>query len=136
MKSGAIGGRAATRSVAGMQVDLKMAVQLDSQEKRRGRRRARMRSSSTLTVSRQKRYTPGQRQRIAMRRHPGHDITRQPPLPLPAPTRYRIYFGKPMLFTGDPNDEDDVIRAKVESLRTAMQGMIDEGVANREHVFW
>lgn len=57
-------------------------------------------------------------------------------LPLPAPTRYRIYFGKPMQFTGDPNDEDDVIRAKVEILRKAMQSMIDEGLANREHVFW
>jgi 1-acyl-sn-glycerol-3-phosphate acyltransferase len=57
-------------------------------------------------------------------------------VPLPAPTRYRIYFGKPMQFTGDPNDEDDVIRAKVENLRTAMQGMVDQGLANREHVFW
>ena len=57
-------------------------------------------------------------------------------VPLPAPTRYRIYFGKPMQFTGDPNDEDDVIRAKVESLRTVMQRMVDDGLAAREHVFW
>ncbi|MBC7793738.1 MAG: hypothetical protein H7Z43_08515 [Clostridia bacterium] len=57
-------------------------------------------------------------------------------LPLPAPTRYRIYFGKPIQFTGDSNDEDDVIRAKVESLRTVMQRMVDDGVAAREHVFW
>ncbi len=57
-------------------------------------------------------------------------------VPLPAPTRYRIYFGKPMQFTGDPNDEDEVIRAKVENLRTAMQGMVETGLANREHVVW
>lgn len=57
-------------------------------------------------------------------------------VPFPIPTRYRIYFGKPMHFTGDANDEDDVIVGKVESLRSAMQRMIDEGLAEREHVFW
>lgn len=57
-------------------------------------------------------------------------------VPFPAPTRYRIYYGKPMVFTGDPNDEDDVIRNKVDNLRAAMQSMIDEGLKAREHVFW
>lgn len=57
-------------------------------------------------------------------------------LPIPLPTRYRLHFGKPMLFTGDPNDEDDVILQKVEQVRSTMQRMIDEGLAAREHVFW
>ncbi len=55
---------------------------------------------------------------------------------LPLPTRYRIYFGPPMRFTGDANDEDEVIAQKVEKVRTTMQGMIDEGLKQRQHVFW
>ena len=55
---------------------------------------------------------------------------------LPLPTRYRIYFGKPMNFSGDANDEDEVINEKVEQVKSTMQHMIDEGLAAREHVFW
>ena len=55
---------------------------------------------------------------------------------LPLPTRYRIYFGKPLRFTGNANDEDDVILEKVATVKAAMQQMIDEGLRRREHVFW
>ncbi len=55
---------------------------------------------------------------------------------LPLPTRYRIYFGPPMNFTGDANDEDEVIVKKVQQVRDVMQGMLDRGLAAREHVFW
>jgi 1-acyl-sn-glycerol-3-phosphate acyltransferase len=55
---------------------------------------------------------------------------------LPLPTRYRIHFGEPLRFTGDPNDDDDVMQVKVDQVKTAMQRMIDEGLAAREHVFW
>ncbi|HET6345314.1 MAG TPA: lysophospholipid acyltransferase family protein [Myxococcota bacterium] len=55
---------------------------------------------------------------------------------VPLPTRYRIYFGEPMRFTGDANDEDEVITGKVEQVKARMQEMVEQGLAAREHVFW
>jgi len=55
---------------------------------------------------------------------------------MPYPVRYRIYFGEPILFAGNANDEDEVILPKVEEVRSTMQRMIDDGLAQREHVFW
>ncbi len=55
---------------------------------------------------------------------------------LPLPTRYRIRFGKPMNFEGNANDEDDVILEKVSHVKNEMQQMIDEGLKEREHIFW
>jgi 1-acyl-sn-glycerol-3-phosphate acyltransferase len=55
---------------------------------------------------------------------------------LPLPTRYRIYFGAPMHFEGNANDEDQVIVRKVDQVKSTLQRMLDEGVAEREHVFW
>ena len=55
---------------------------------------------------------------------------------LPLPTRYRIRFGKPMNFDGNANDEDDVILEKVSHVKNQMQQMIDEGLKEREHIFW
>jgi 1-acyl-sn-glycerol-3-phosphate acyltransferase len=54
----------------------------------------------------------------------------------PLPTRYRIHFGKPMRFAGDAAEEDGVINAKVDEVKRAMQRLIDDGLAAREHVFW
>jgi 1-acyl-sn-glycerol-3-phosphate acyltransferase len=55
---------------------------------------------------------------------------------LPYPTRYRIYFGEPMTFEGNANDEDQVILQKVESVRSVMQQMIDAGLRERKNIFW
>jgi 1-acyl-sn-glycerol-3-phosphate acyltransferase len=55
---------------------------------------------------------------------------------LPLPTRYRIYFGRPIRLEGDANDEDEVIAGKVGRIKSTMQRMIDEGLTAREHVFW
>ena len=55
---------------------------------------------------------------------------------LPLPTRYRIRFGEPMVFEGNANDEDDVILEKVSHVKNQMQQMIDEGLKEREHIFW
>lgn len=57
-------------------------------------------------------------------------------IPLPAPTRYRIYFGAPMRFDGDANDEDEIIQRKVTEVRDVMQNLIARGLDEREHVFW
>lgn len=55
---------------------------------------------------------------------------------LPLPTRYRIYFGEPMSFDGDPDDDDAVINEKVRLVRSTVQNMVNRGLRDRGHVFW
>lgn len=55
---------------------------------------------------------------------------------VPLPVKYRVYFGEPMRFTGDPDDDDDAMGAQVRSVRDCIQTMIHQGLRDREHVFW
>jgi 1-acyl-sn-glycerol-3-phosphate acyltransferase len=55
---------------------------------------------------------------------------------LPLPTRYRIAFGEPMHFEGDPDDDDAVIEEKVWLVRATVQSMVNRGVKARKRVFW
>lgn len=55
---------------------------------------------------------------------------------LPYPTRYRLIFGEPMHFEGDPQDDDAVIGRKVKRVKTRLQAMINEGLRSRPHIFW
>jgi 1-acyl-sn-glycerol-3-phosphate acyltransferase len=55
---------------------------------------------------------------------------------LPLPTKYRIEFGEPLYFDGDPDDEDAAIAKKVKTVRDRIQDMLAHGLAQREHVFW
>jgi 1-acyl-sn-glycerol-3-phosphate acyltransferase len=55
---------------------------------------------------------------------------------VPLPVKYRLYFGEPMRFDGDPDDDDDVLGEKVRAVRNAIQSMIWSGLKEREHVFW
>ncbi|MEZ4474864.1 MAG: lysophospholipid acyltransferase family protein [bacterium] len=55
---------------------------------------------------------------------------------LPLPTRYRLWFGHPMTFTGDADDDDAVIGAKVSQVRDAVDALLQRGLAEREHIFW
>ncbi len=55
---------------------------------------------------------------------------------LPLPVKYRIYFGTPMNFRGDPDDEDAIIRKKVARVKDRIQTMLADGVAERESIFW
>lgn len=50
---------------------------------------------------------------------------------LPAPVKYRIYYGEPILFDGDPNDDDAVLALKVAQVKAAVQALIDRGLAER-----
>ena len=54
----------------------------------------------------------------------------------PLPSRYRIYFGKPITFDGDGNEEDELVLEKVEVVKERMQEMVNAGLDSREHVFW
>jgi 1-acyl-sn-glycerol-3-phosphate acyltransferase len=55
---------------------------------------------------------------------------------LPLPTRYRLRFGKPLAFEGDPDDEDSVIADKVKRVRQTIARMLHDGLKARRHVFW
>jgi 1-acyl-sn-glycerol-3-phosphate acyltransferase len=55
---------------------------------------------------------------------------------LPLPVRYRMEFGEPLRFSGDPDDEDAVIETKVDEVREQLKGMIAELRAERRSIFW
>lgn len=57
-------------------------------------------------------------------------------MPFPLPTKYRIYFGEPLTFTGDADDDDAVIEEKVAVVRTTIQSMVNRGLREREAIFW
>jgi 1-acyl-sn-glycerol-3-phosphate acyltransferase len=69
---------------------------------------------------------------------PSFPIVPYPPFfPLvPLPVKYRLYFGEPMMFTGDPDDDDEVLADKTRQVRQRIQSMIQVGLREREHVFW
>ncbi len=54
---------------------------------------------------------------------------------LPLPTKYRVHFGKPLLFDGEHDDEDAVIDEKVQVVRSAIQSMINRGLKERRGIF-
>jgi 1-acyl-sn-glycerol-3-phosphate acyltransferase len=55
---------------------------------------------------------------------------------LPLPTRYRIQFGEPMRFGGDPDDDDSVIEEKVIVVKATIQSMLNRGLKQRRSVFF
>ena len=55
--------------------------------------------------------------------------------PFPLPTRYHIEFGEPITFTGNPHDEDRVIREKVEELKEKLRVMIGGALRRRPGIF-
>lgn len=54
---------------------------------------------------------------------------------LPLPVKFRLHFGAPMRFEGDPSDEDEVIEAKVEEVRSAIRELIECGLRERRTWF-
>jgi 1-acyl-sn-glycerol-3-phosphate acyltransferase len=55
---------------------------------------------------------------------------------VPLPVKYRITFGEPMTFEGNPNDEDEVIAEKVEQVKARIATMLARGLAARRSLFW
>jgi 1-acyl-sn-glycerol-3-phosphate acyltransferase len=55
---------------------------------------------------------------------------------LPLPVKYRIYFGEPMRFTGNPSDEDEVIGEQVERVKARIATMLARGLSARRSIFW
>jgi 1-acyl-sn-glycerol-3-phosphate acyltransferase len=55
---------------------------------------------------------------------------------LPLPTKYRLWFGEPMRFSGDPDDDDSVIEEKVWLVKQTIQSMLNRGLKERKNIFW
>jgi len=69
---------------------------------------------------------------------PAFPVVPYPPfVPIvPLPVKYRVYFGEPMSFTGDPDDDDDVLDDQVKQVKHRIQSMLHVGLRERAHVFW
>jgi 1-acyl-sn-glycerol-3-phosphate acyltransferase len=57
-------------------------------------------------------------------------------LPLPAPAKYRIYFGEPITFSGRADDEDAELEKRVKVVKAAIQSMLEKGLSERKGVFF
>jgi 1-acyl-sn-glycerol-3-phosphate acyltransferase len=55
---------------------------------------------------------------------------------LPLPTKYHLYFGEPMRFEGDPDDDDSIIEEKVWLVRQTIQSMLNRGLKERKSLFF
>jgi len=55
---------------------------------------------------------------------------------LPLPVKYRVYFGEPMRFEGNPSDEDEVIAEKVDQVKARIASMLADGLSARPSIFW
>ena len=55
---------------------------------------------------------------------------------LPLPTRYRLKFGEPLYFRGDPDDDDSVIEEKVWVVKATIQSMLNKGLMERKSLFF
>jgi 1-acyl-sn-glycerol-3-phosphate acyltransferase len=56
-------------------------------------------------------------------------------VPFPLPSRYHLYFGEPLRFTGSPNDDDSELDKKVKQVKGAIQSMLTQGLRDRKSVF-
>lgn len=53
----------------------------------------------------------------------------------PMPVKYRLYFGEPMYFEGDPNDDETLMSKRVGAVRDAIDGLIQRGLRERRGIF-
>ena len=68
---------------------------------------------------------------------PAFPITPFPPFVpiLPLPVRYRLYFGEPRCFTGDPEDDDEHIAELARQIRLSIESMVRMGLKQRRSIW-
>jgi 1-acyl-sn-glycerol-3-phosphate acyltransferase len=54
---------------------------------------------------------------------------------VPLPVKFRIRFGEPLYFEGDPSEEDAEVERKVEIVKDAIRGLVAEGLEARRGWF-
>jgi 1-acyl-sn-glycerol-3-phosphate acyltransferase len=55
---------------------------------------------------------------------------------VPLPVKFRIHFGDPLRFEGDPNEEDAAIEARVETVKDEIRALVAQARAARRSWFW
>jgi 1-acyl-sn-glycerol-3-phosphate acyltransferase len=55
---------------------------------------------------------------------------------LPLPMKYRVHFGEPMRFSGDPEGDDGVIADKVWLVKQTIQSQLNDALAARKSLFF
>ena len=68
---------------------------------------------------------------------PSFPIVPYPPfVPLiPLPVKYRVYFGDSMHFTGDPDDDDEILVEMANQVKTAIASLLERGLKERNGIF-
>lgn len=56
-------------------------------------------------------------------------------VPLPLPVKYRLWFGPPLHFEGDADEDDEVIAGHVKQVKHTIQRMIQRGLEERRGIF-
>jgi len=54
---------------------------------------------------------------------------------VPLPVKFRVHFGQPLHFEGDPNADDSVIQVHVDTVKRAISELIADGLAARQSWF-
>lgn len=54
---------------------------------------------------------------------------------LPLPTKYRIGFGPPLRFVGDGDEEEAVVETHIQTVRAAIEALLEKGLAARRGIF-
>jgi 1-acyl-sn-glycerol-3-phosphate acyltransferase len=54
---------------------------------------------------------------------------------LPLPSKYRIYLGEPLSFTGHPDDDDEQMEQLVKHVRLSIESMLRVGLKARKTIF-
>ncbi len=55
---------------------------------------------------------------------------------LPLPVKFRIHFGDPLRFEGDPSEDDATIEKKVETVKDRIRELVSDGLSERRTWFW
>lgn len=54
---------------------------------------------------------------------------------MPLPTHYHLYFGEPISFSGDADDDESVVEGKVKVVSREVEALLERGLRERKGVF-
>jgi 1-acyl-sn-glycerol-3-phosphate acyltransferase len=55
---------------------------------------------------------------------------------MPLPVKYRLHFGAPLSFEGDPDEDETVVGARVLLVKDAIEDLVQEGLTARKGIFF
>lgn len=55
---------------------------------------------------------------------------------LPLPVKYRIRFGEPIYFQGDPDEDEALVEQRVRQVKDAIAELLDSGLNDRKGIFF